>query len=84
MGTSSQSSIESNLDDEDSNDKSSYATKDFEQNELLDGMVNAEIILREEEWKAYRKTILEEEYNQSDSNSEMEELINEIAVNIKF
>ena len=84
VGTLSQSSVESDLDDEDSNDKSSYPNNTFEQNELPDGIGNSETIFREEDWEAYRKTIQEEEYNQSDSNSEMEELINEFVESIKF
>ena len=77
MGTLSQSSVESNIDEEDSNIT-------LEQNELLDGIENVEIILREEDWKVYRRTIQEEEYNQSDSNSEMEELINDFVGSVKF
>lgn len=77
MGTLSQSSVESNIDEEDSNIT-------LEQNELLDGIENVETILREEDWKVYRRTIQEEEYNQSDSNSEMEELINDFVGSVKF
>lgn len=77
VGTLSQSSVESNIDEEDSNIT-------LEQNELLDGIENVEIILREEDWKVYRRTIQEEEYNQSDSNSEMEELINDFVGSVKF
>lgn len=50
MGTLSQSSVESNIDEEDSNIT-------LEQNELLDGIENVETILREEDWKVYRRTI---------------------------
>lgn len=77
VGTLSQSSVESNIDEEDSNIT-------LEQNELLDGIENVETILREEDWKVYRRTIQEEEYNQSDSNSEMEELINDFVGSVKF
>lgn len=75
----SDSSLESSLDDENDNDESRYP--DVEQDELLGGIENTETIPCAEDWKAYLKTIKEEEHNQSDSNSEIEELTNEIAEN---
>ena len=79
VGTLSQCSVESNLDDEDSNDKSNYPNNDFEQTELLEAITSAEMILRVGDWKAYKNTIQGEEYNQSDSNSDMEEPTNQFA-----
>ena len=78
-GTLSDSSLESSLDDENDNDESRYPN--VEQDELLGGIENTETIPCAEDWKAYLKTIKEEEHNQSDSNSEIEELTNEIAEN---
>ena len=80
VGTLSNSSLESSLDDEGDNDEYSYP--DVEQDELLGGMENTETILGKEDWRAYLKTIKEEEHSQSDSNSEIEELTNEIAENL--
>ena len=80
VGTLSDSSPESSLDDEDDNDESSYP--DVKQAELFDEIENTETILRSEYSKAYFKTVKEKEHNQSDSNSEIEELTNEIAENL--
>ena len=74
VGTLNDSSNESSLGDEDDNDESRYP--DVEQDELLGGIEKTETILRAEDWKAYLRTIMEEEHNQSDSNSEVEELTN--------
>ena len=82
VGTLSDSSLESSLDDAYDNDESS--SQDVEQDELLGGIENTETILRAEDWKAYLKTIKEKEHNQSDSNSEIEEFINEIAENLNL
>ena len=80
VGTLSDSPLESSFGDQDDNDESRYPH--VEQDELLGGIENTETIFRAENWKAYIRTMMEEEHNQSDSNSEVEELTNEIAENL--